>query len=151
MLVKLDDGRLKDVAITEVTPENYIVPEGEECHWHCIIEVKKFSADTGKRLSVPRVQKFDDKIWKSVMQRNLKLQGYTVTILHDPTESIKKAEESRKQLRVPNNGPRIKSEEEQEREIQERVKKAVDAYIAKLSTKVSKGKKDADNGGTKSK
>lgn len=150
MLVKLEDGRLKDVAITEVTPENYIVPEGEECHWHCIIEVRKFSSETGKRLSVPRVQKFDDKIWKSIMERNLKLQGYSVTILHDPTEDIKQAEAKKKQLKVPAT-PKAKSTEEQEREFQEAVKKAVAAEIAKLSTKFSKGKKDADNGGTKGK
>lgn len=150
MLVKLEDGRVKDVAVTEVTPENYIVPAGEECHWHCVIEVRKFSSETGKRLSVPRIQKFDDKMWKNIMQRNLKLQGYTVTILHDPTADIKRAEESRRQLQVPAS-PRAKSAEEQEREFQEAVKKAVAAEIAKLSTKISKGKKDADNGSTKGK
>lgn len=149
MLVKLNDGRMKDVAITEVTPDNYIVPAGEECFWHCIIEVRKFSPETGKRLSVPRVQKFDDKMWKTVVERNLRLQGYTVTILHDPTEDIKNQAEKKDKLRVPVT-PAVKSTEEQEREFQEAVKKAVAAEIAKLS-KISKGKKDADNGSTKGK
>ena len=146
MLVRLEDGRMKDVAVTEVTPENYIVPEGEECYWHCVIEVRKFSSDTGKRLSVPRIQKFDDKIWKSVMQHSLKLQGYSVTILHDPTEDIKQAEAKKKQLRIPVSQ---KTAEEKEREFQEAVKKAVAAEIAKLSKQSSKGKSNADNGNHK--
>lgn len=149
MLIKLEDGRMKDVAITEVTPANYIVPEGEECSWHCIIEVVKFSSATGKRLSVPRVQKFDDKIWKSIMERQLKLQGYTVTILHDPTADIKAKEEKIKMLKESVT-PKRKSAEEQEREIEERVKKLVDQRIAELS-KISKGRKDADHGSTKGK
>ena len=149
MLIKLEDGRMKDVSLTEVTPENYIVPDGEECHWHCIIEVVKFSPQTGKRLSVPRIQKFDDKIWKSIMQRNLKLQGYTVTILHDPTADIKAKEEKVKMLKQSVT-PKRKSTEEQEREIEERVRKLVDQRIAELS-KISKGKKDADHGSTKGK
>ena len=53
----------KDVPILEVTKENYIVPRGEENALHCRIEQTQFNARTGKRLSKPRIQKFDAKMF----------------------------------------------------------------------------------------
>ena len=55
MFVKLENGKLKDVDVTQVTAENYIVPEDEQALYHCIVEVRKFDPNTGRRLSVPRV------------------------------------------------------------------------------------------------
>lgn len=95
MLVRLEDGREKDVAITEVTPQNYIVPDNERGIWHAVIEVRQFDAQTGKRLSQPRVQKFDDNAWR-MCREQLRLQGYTVTILHDPTQYLAKVAERKK-------------------------------------------------------
>ena len=80
------EGKTKDVNVSEVTPENYIVPDNEKKLYHCIIEVRKFDSETGKRLSVPRIQKFGKKSFENSVAHNLKLQGYTVTILHDPNE-----------------------------------------------------------------
>lgn len=80
------EGKTKDVNVAEVTPENYIVPDNEKKLYHCIIEVRKFDSETGKRLSVPRIQKFGKKTFENGVAHNLKLQGYTVTILHDPNE-----------------------------------------------------------------
>lgn len=85
MLVKTLTGE-KDVDLLQVTPENYICPSGEENVYHCRIEVKKFDADTGKRLSVPRLQKFGRKAFETFEMHHLRNQGYTVDILHDPTE-----------------------------------------------------------------
>ena len=82
----------KDVSILEVTPENYIVPKGEEGVYHCRIEPKSFNASTGERQSRPRIQKFEPKMWP-MLSRNLKLQGWTVEVMHDPTEWIKQQEE----------------------------------------------------------
>lgn len=86
MRVKVNDGKTKDVAITDVTPENYIVPSNEQHLYHCVIEVRKFDSETGKRLSVPRVQKFGKKMYENNVAENLKKQGYTVVVLHDPNE-----------------------------------------------------------------
>lgn len=86
MLVKLNDGRVKDVPVTQVTKENYIVEENEKHLYHCIIEVKKFNPETGERLSVPRIQKFGKKAFETTVETNLKKQGYTITILHEPSE-----------------------------------------------------------------
>lgn len=79
-------GKTKDVDVTKVTPENYIVPDNEKHLYHCVIEVRKFDSETGKRLSVPRVQKFGKKMYENNVAENLKKQGYTVVVLHDPNE-----------------------------------------------------------------
>ena len=97
MKVKFN-GSVKDVSIVgtngeyQVTKENYIVPKGEEGAYHAIIEQKQFDQRTGRRVSKPRVQKFEPKMWP-MLQRNLKLQGWDIVILHDPSEWIKAQEE----------------------------------------------------------
>ena len=97
MRVKVNDGKTKDVAITDVTPENYIVPDNEKHLYHCVIEIKKFDSETGKRLSIPRIQKFGKKGYENSIADNLKKQGYTITVLHDPNEYMKaKAEADEK-------------------------------------------------------
>lgn len=83
------EGKTKDVAITDVTPENYIVPSNEQHLYHCVIEVRKFDSETGQRLSIPRIQKFGKKGFENGIADALKKQGYTVTILHDPNEYVK--------------------------------------------------------------
>ena len=92
MRVKFGDMGTKDVPITEVTPENYIVPAGEEMQYHVIQEIKRFDASSGKRLSRPRVQKYGYKEYNTLI-RNIKSLGYDIIVLHDPTEYIKQREE----------------------------------------------------------
>ena len=94
MLVKYKDG-MKDVPLYEVTAENYIVPDGEEGTYHCRIEQRQFNPNTGERLSRPFIQKFPAKMWPALL-RNLEQQGWTVDILHDPTEFNRKEEEKRR-------------------------------------------------------
>lgn len=94
MLTKTDDGNVKDVAIVEVNATNYIVPDNEKHLYHCKIEVRKFDQDTGARLSKPRIQKFGAKMFKQI-SHELKRQGYTIDILHNPTEYME-AEKARK-------------------------------------------------------
>lgn len=94
MLVKFKEGT-KDVPIMDVTAENYIVPDGEEDTYHCRIEQRQFNPNTGERLSRPFIQKFPSKMWPALL-RNLKQQGWTVDILHDPTEWNRKEEEKRR-------------------------------------------------------
>lgn len=89
MRVKASEGKTKDVAIIDVTPENYIVPDNEKHLYHCVIEIKKFDSETGKRLSIPRIQKFGKKGYENSIADNLKKQGYTITVLHDPNEYVK--------------------------------------------------------------
>ena len=86
----------KDVSILEVTPENYIVPLGEEGTFHCRIEQTQFNPRNGKRISKPFVQKFDAKMYPSI-SRNLKQQGWDIIVLHDPTEYLREQEEKVRQ------------------------------------------------------
>lgn len=81
------DGR--DTPIENLTPENYVVPVGEEKDYHAVIEVVQFDPKTGKRLSRPRVQKFNRKIFEQTVSSSLRKMGYTVTILHNPNEWLK--------------------------------------------------------------
>lgn len=87
----------KDVSILDVTPENYIVPKGEEGTFHCRIEQTQFNPRNGKRQSRPRIQKFDAKMYPSIL-RNLKLQGWDVEVLHDPTEFLKEQDAKRQAM-----------------------------------------------------
>lgn len=86
----------KDVPIVEVTAENYIVPHGEEGTYHCRIEQKQFDPRSGKRLSKPRIQKFDAKMYPAIA-RNLRQQGWDIEVLHDPTEILKEQEAKRQE------------------------------------------------------
>lgn len=78
------EGKTKDVGLLDVTPENYIVPKGEENCYHCRIEVVKFHAETGERLSKPRIQVFGKKYFETFGLHDLRKQGFRVDILHDP-------------------------------------------------------------------
>lgn len=114
----------KDVSILEVTPENYIVPKGEEGVYHCRIEQKSFNASTGERQSRPRIQKFEPKMWP-MLSRNLKLQGWTVEVMHDPTEWIKQQEEKAAMTEAE----RIKQRQEAEAQRKAEEKAALKAEI----------------------
>lgn len=81
------DGR--DTPIEKLTPENYIVPKGEEKDYHAVIEVRQFDNKTGARISKPRVQKFGRKTFEQSVRASLQKQGYDILILHDPNEWIK--------------------------------------------------------------
>ena len=109
MRVKFGNS-IKDVPIVEVTPENYIVPKGEEDTFHCKIEQTQFNPRNGKRLSRPRIQKFEAKMYQSVA-RNLRQQGWDIEVLYDPTEFIAEREAKRAELRDPTFQQRKEQEE----------------------------------------
>lgn len=83
----------QDLPILKLDASNYLVPAGEEHLFHCRIEVKKFDSESGKRLSIPRIQKFGTTAFTTSIHTNLKKQGFTVDILHNPTDWL---EEQRK-------------------------------------------------------
>ena len=104
MKVKFNGG-IKDVPLSEVTPANYICPQREERFWHVIQEKKEFDRNTGKRLSRPTLQKYDMKCYAQT-RKYLTDAGYTITVLHDPTEWVRKQGEAKA------NAQRIKSEQQ---------------------------------------
>ena len=90
--MRTEEGQIKDANILDVTPENFIVPKGEEDCYHCRIEVKKFNQDTGERISKPRMQVFGKKFFESFGLHNLRKQGFTVDVMHDPNKWLQENE-----------------------------------------------------------
>lgn len=109
MLTK--DGR--DTPIEKLTPDNYIVPKGEERAYHAVIEVKQFDQKTGRRISQPRVQKFGKKSFESHIADSLRKQGYEIVILHDPNAWIK--EQQAKAAEIAKAEAEAKKKAEQEK------------------------------------
>lgn len=121
MLTK--DGR--DTPIEKLTPENYIVPKGEERFYHAVIEVKQFDQKTGKRISRPRIQKFGKKMFETIVNESLRKQGYEIIILHDPNAWIKEQQAKAEQVRKEQEAAKAKAE-------QEKFDAAVAAAVAKV-------------------
>ena len=116
------DGR--DTPIEKLTPDNYIVPKGEEKSYHAVIEVVQYDPKTGKKLSKPRVQKFGKKQFETNVLNSLRKQGYTITILHDPNEWIKEQQENAAKAKAEQASAKAKAE-------QEKFDAAVAAAVAK--------------------
>lgn len=87
-------GGIKDVPLSEVTAANYIVPQGEERHWHVIQEKVEYDRQTGKKLSRPVLQKYDTKAYRTT-EKYLRDAGYTITVLHDPIAFASKVAKAR--------------------------------------------------------
>lgn len=130
MLTK--DGR--DTPIEKLTPDNYIVPKGEERFYHAVIEVKQFDQKTGKRISRPRIQKFGKKMFETIVNESLRKQGYEIIILHDPNEWIKEQAEKVEQVRKEQEAAKAKAE-------QEKFDAAVAAAVAKILAQQAEQKK----------
>ena len=116
------DGR--DTPIEKLTPDIYVVPKGEEKDYHAIIEVVQYDPKTGKKLSRPRVQKFGRKAFEQTVQASLKKQGYTITILHDPTQWLAEQKEKAAKAKAEQAAAKAKAD-------QERFDAAVAAAVAK--------------------
>lgn len=151
MKVRTTEG-FKNVPLTEVTKENYIVPKGEENVYHCLIEVRKFDSNTGKRLSIPRIQKVGAKSFDTICAHNWKLQGYTVTILHDPSEYImKKKEEDAKLAAERAEQQKIAEEKKKAAEMEEMKRQIREELLEEMrksnESDVKRGRKKSDSAG----
>ena len=127
MLVKFENG-VKDVDILNVTAENYIVPENEKHVYHCKIERRKFNPETGARLSRPRIQKFNQKIFETLISKRLPLQGYTIEILHNPNNYLAEMEKQKRESAE-------RTKKAQEDKMKAQIDAAVEAAIEKRGRK----------------
>ena len=126
------DGR--DTPIERLTPDNYIVPKGEEKDYHAVIEVVQYDPKTGRKLSRPRVQKFGRKSFEQSIQGSLKKQGYTITILHDPNQWLAEQKEKAEKAKAEQAAAKAKAEQER-----------FDAAVAAAVAKALAAKEAADN------
>lgn len=135
----------KDVDIIDITPENYVVPKGEEDRYHVKIEVKKFDSETGKRLSRPRIQVFGKKAYEQSLKENLVRQGYTLIELHNPkswienqekekAENVQKAQEAKTKALEDK---KAIEEQEKQKAIDDAVEKALAAQNANNNKKIA--------------
>lgn len=121
----------KDVPILEVTPENYIVPKGEENTFHCRIEQTQFNPRNGKRVSKPRIQKFDAKMYPT-LSRNLKQQGWDIVVLYDPTEYNSEQEAKRREMQEMTFQQRKEAEVKRKAAEREQIKKEILAELKEM-------------------
>lgn len=156
MQVRTEEGQIKDVNILDVTPENFIVPKGEEDCYHCRIEVKKFNQDTGERISKPRMQVFGKKFFESFGLHNLRKQGFTVDVMHDPNKWLQENEaklEAEKQKKAEA-GAKAKAEaaEAEKKAMKEAMKAEILAELKAeglLETAAKTGRKSKETPGAK--
>lgn len=86
--------------IENVTKENYHVEPSEQHLYHVKIELMQYNPKTGAKISRPHIKKFGMKIWTNNLRSNLRKQGYTIEVLHNPVEwakeEMEKAAEAQK-------------------------------------------------------
>lgn len=75
--------------IIKMTKDTYEVPANEKHLYHVKQELTEFDRSTGKRMSRPVIQKYGKRMFESVVYDELKAQGYTIEVLHDPNEWLK--------------------------------------------------------------
>lgn len=129
----------RDLPVEKLTPENYIVPKGEERFYHVVIEVRQFDPKTGKRISRPRVQKFGKKMFEAHIQASLRKQGYDIVVLHNPNEWLKENQAKAAQAAKEQAEAKAKAEKE-------KFDAAVAAAVAKVLAEKETSKKKAPKG-----
>ena len=140
----LIDGKEKDVKVDEVNAGNYIVPENEKHLFHVKQEIKSFDQKTGKKISVPVVQKYGVKTYPTV-KRQLTLQGWEIEELYNPTaflneqkQKIVKAKEAQKLAQEK------ALQEKIDLSVKEALEKQAQMYEAKFAKTKKSSKKDAE-------
>lgn len=101
--------------IIKMTKDTYEVPANEKHLYHVKQELTEFDRSTGKRMSRPVIQKYGKRMFESVVYDDLKAQGYTIEVLHDPNEWLK-AEAERKQTEAELARINAEAEKQAERE-----------------------------------
>lgn len=139
----------KDVSLLEVTAENYIVPRGEEDTYHCRIEQTQFNPRNGKRISRPRIQKFNAKMYPSIA-RNLRQQGWDIDVLYDPTDFLKEQEAKRQQMQEQTLQQRKESEQRRKEAERKALKDEIMAEL-KAAGLLKAPAKNGNKGGSASK
>lgn len=101
--------------IIKMTKDTYEVPANEKHLYHVKQELTEFDRSTGKRMSRPVIQKYGKRMFERVVYDDLKAQGYTIEVLHDPNEWLKD-EAERKQTEAELARINAEAEKQAERE-----------------------------------
>lgn len=106
-----------------MTKDTYEVPANEKHLYHVKQELTEFDRSTGKRMSRPVIQKYGKRMFESVVYDDLKAQGYTIEVLHDPNEWLKD-EAERKQTEAELARINAEAEKQAEKEAEREAMKA---------------------------
>ena len=101
--------------IIKMTKDTYEVPANEKHLYHVKQELTEFDRSTGERISRPVIQKYGKRMFERVVYDDLKAQGYTIEVLHDPNEWLKD-EAERKQTEAELARINAEAEKQAERE-----------------------------------
>lgn len=78
----------------ETVQSKYTPADNEKNLYHLLLEKPLYDKTTGKKISTPYVQKFNDRAYKKFTEKkngglsNAEMLGYTVTVLWNPQENI---------------------------------------------------------------
>lgn len=74
----------------------YKCPAGEEGFWHILMSPKsKYNPETGEEVAKTNLHKVKDKTFRKCQQIWI-LQGYDITVLHNPEEYLRKQAEKKR-------------------------------------------------------
>lgn len=133
----------QSLPLLKLNDENYLVPKGEEHLYHVRIEVKKFSPETGDRMSFPRIQKFGAKGYTTYIARNLKKQGFTLDVLHNPAEWLKGQAEMKQQSIANQLAAKQQIQEQKQADSEAAIQKRVDEAVEKALKGMAKAEMKA--------
>lgn len=121
----------QDLPMLKLSSDNYLVPTGEEHLFHVRIEVMKFDPENGKRLSIPRIQKFGATGYTTSIAKNLKKQGFTLDVLHNPSEWLKEQAEKKKTAIQDAAALKLQAQEQKETDAAAATQQLIDAAVEK--------------------
>lgn len=125
--------------------EAYKVPRGEEKYYHCLMEIKAFRlSQYGEpvKISSPFIQKFEPKWFKSVGYHELKQQGYSIEILHDPYEyEAKESEEAKAEAEAKAKAEADAMMQQLRADIEREVRAELAAEAAEAKPEAKRGRK----------
>lgn len=129
----LIEGKERDVKIEDVNAQNYIVPENERHIYHVKQEIKSYDPKNGRKISVPVVQKYGAKTFTQI-ERQLRLQGWELEILYNPTAFL----EEMKQVQKKSQADRKKlAEAAMEKKIADAVNAALEKQAKMFEEKIA--------------
>ena len=124
--------------------ENYQVQEGTEHLYHVALWMEEYDRETGKPVHTPTTDVFGVQTFERNVS-NFKKLGYTLKVLHDPREFLKKQEEQAAARAEQEEQDKIKKALQEQREEFEKTRQAdIEQAVAKALAERDKQAEQAE-------
>lgn len=124
--------------------ENYQVQEGTEHLYHVALWMEEYDRETGKPVHTPTTDVFGVQTFERNVS-NFKKLGYTLKVLHDPREFLKKQEEQAAARAEQEEQDKIKKALQEQREEFEKTRQAdIEQAVAKALAERDKRAEQAE-------